>query len=237
MQTLDKDWLTTGLIDFEYKKYVLLAYLQHVKSNFNNQKLYPDLQDLHFHYDYSKYYKDGIERLSFQFPKRIKGLDSDNLNLNYESSKQSDNFFLSELESIMEYALPRFENVIKEGEDIVEEVQNNIQISPVGILPLYKNDGYLLLHEPLIKEIIVFQYNLTVFEGKNEKLRGVKTFYLETVRKSITNTFENVKLDLVKKYKHLPNPATFVVESNYILPLEETFLPIAKKKIVEQVTK
>ncbi|MDZ7897087.1 MAG: hypothetical protein U5N85_03530 [Arcicella sp.] len=236
MQTLDKDWLTTGLIDFEYKKYVLLAYLQHVKGNFKSQKLYPDLQDLHFHYDYSMYFKDGIERLSFQFPKRIKGLNSNNLNLNYESSPQSDNHFLNELESIMEYALPRFENVIKEGEEIVEEVENNIQISPIGILPLYKNDGYLLLHEPLIHQTIVYQYNLTVFEGRNEKLRGVKTFYLETIRNSFTNTFENIKLDLVKKYKHLPNPATYLVESKYILPLEETFLPIAKKKIVEQVT-
>lgn len=236
MKALDKDWLTTGLIDFEYKKYVLLAYLQHVKGNFNHQKMYPDLQDLHFHYDYSMYFKDGIERLSFQFPKRIKGLDSDSFNLNYENSTQSDNYFLNELESIMEYALPRFEIVIKEGEEIVEEVKNNIQISPVGILPLYKNDGYLLIYEPLVKEIMVYQYNLTVFEGKSEKLRGVKTFYLETVRKSVTNTFENIKLDLVKKYKHLPNPATYLVESKHILPLEETFLPIAKKKIVEEVT-
>lgn len=237
MKTLDKDWLTTGLIDFEYKKYVLLAYLQHVKSNFKSQKLYPDLQDLHFHYDYSKYFKDGIERMSFQFPKRIKGLDSENLNVVYESPIQTDNHYLTELETIMEYALPRFESIINEGEDIVEEFENNIYISPVGILPLYKNDGYLFLHEPLVNQTMVYQYNLTVFEGKNEKLRGVKTFYLETVRKSIANTFENIKLDLVKKYKHLPNPATYVVESQYLLPLEETFLPIAKRKIVEQVTK
>lgn len=27
MDNLQKDWLTQGLIDFEYKKYVLLAYL------------------------------------------------------------------------------------------------------------------------------------------------------------------------------------------------------------------
>jgi hypothetical protein len=236
MKTLDKDWLTTGLIDFEYKKYVLLAYLQHVKGNFQSQKLYPDLQDLYFHYDYSKYFKDGIERMSFQFPKRIKGLDSENLNLVYDTPPQPDNHYLTELESIMEYALPRFERIIREGENIVGEVENNICISPVGILPLYKNDGYLLLHEPTIHQTQVYQYNLTVFEGKNEKLRGVKTFYLETIRKTVANTFENIKLDLVKKYKHLPNPATYVVESKYILPLEETFLPIAKKKVVEQVT-
>jgi hypothetical protein len=236
MKTLDKDWLTTGLIDFEYKKYVLLAYLQHVKGNFKSRKLYPDLQDLHFHYDYSRYFKDGIERMSFQFPKRIKGLDTEKLDVVYETPNQADNYYLTELESIMEYALPRFESVINEGEGIVEEFESNIYISPVGILPLYKNDGYLLLHESTVNETKIYQYNLTVFEGKNEKLRGVKTFYLETVRKSIANTFENIKLDLVKKYKHLPNPATYVVESKYILPLEETFLPIAKRKIVEQVT-
>ncbi|MES2520068.1 MAG: hypothetical protein V4585_18265 [Bacteroidota bacterium] len=236
MKTLDKDWLTTGLIDFEYKKYVLLAYLQHVKGNFKSQRLYPDLRDLQYHYEYSKYFKDGIEQMSTLFPKRIKDINSDNLDVVYEFSSQPDNRYLTELESIMNYALPRFENAILEGEEIVAEVQSNINISPVGILPLYKNDGYLLLHEPLISETQIYQYNLTVFEGKHEKFRGVKTFYVETVRKSLVNTFENIKLDLVKKYKHLPNPATYVVESKYILPLEETLLPIAKKKIVEQVT-
>ena len=28
MKNLEKDWLTQGLIDFEYKKYILLSYLQ-----------------------------------------------------------------------------------------------------------------------------------------------------------------------------------------------------------------
>ena len=46
MRNLEKDWLTAGLVDFEYKKYVLLAYLQSVKTNFKEQKLYLDLVDL-----------------------------------------------------------------------------------------------------------------------------------------------------------------------------------------------
>ena len=233
MKSLEKDWLTSGLIDFEYKKYVLLAYLQHVKSNFKSQKLYPDLRDLQYHYEYSMYFKDGIEQLSFQFPKRIKGVNPENLNVEYEASPQPENDYLSEIESIMDYALPRFKKAIHEGEEIVDEVQRNLQVVPVGILPLYKNDGYLLLHEPMINETRVYQYNLTIFENKNERLRGLKTFYVETIKKSMMNTFENIKLDLVKRYKHLPNPATYLVESKYVLPLEETLLPIAKKKVVE----
>ena len=50
MKKLEKDWLTSGLIDFEYKKYILLAYLQEVKGNFDSNKLYPHLSDLIFHY-------------------------------------------------------------------------------------------------------------------------------------------------------------------------------------------
>lgn len=236
MKSLEKDWLTNGLIDFEYKKYVLLAYLQQVKSNFKSKKLYPDLRDLQYHYDYSMYFKDGINKMSVQFPKRIRAVNPESLDVEYEFANQPQSEYLSEIESIMEYALPRFKNALHEGEQIVEEVQKDIHIAPVGILPLYKNDGYLLLHEPIIHETRVYQYNLTIFENKHERLRGLKTFYVETIKKSALSTFENIKIDLVKRYKHLPNPATYLVESKYVLPLEETFLPIAKKKVVEVVT-
>jgi hypothetical protein len=236
MKTLEKDWLTTGLIDFEYKKYVLLAYLQHVKSNFKHRKLYPELKDLQYHYEYSRYFKDGIDHLATNFPKRISGINTESLSVEYQEMKQPSSNYLMELESIMNYALPQFEYAIKEGEEIVAEVQNNIQISPIGIIPLYKNDGYLLLHEPLINETRIYQYNLAIFEGKNEKLRGLNTFYIDTVKRSVGNSFENMKLALVKKYKHLPNPATYLVESKNLIPLEETFLPLAKQKVAEMVT-
>ena len=37
MKKLEKDWLTRGLIDFEYKKYILLSYLQGVQSYFDDK--------------------------------------------------------------------------------------------------------------------------------------------------------------------------------------------------------
>ena len=50
MKELKFDWLTEGLIDFEYKKYILLAYLKEVRHNFSMNRLYPYLSDLVFHY-------------------------------------------------------------------------------------------------------------------------------------------------------------------------------------------
>ena len=41
MPKLSKDWITEKHIDFEYKKYVLLAYLQEVEKHFEMTSLYP----------------------------------------------------------------------------------------------------------------------------------------------------------------------------------------------------
>ena len=50
MDQLKENWLTEGLVDFEYKKYLLLAYLKKVKESFTRMELYPFLSDLVFHH-------------------------------------------------------------------------------------------------------------------------------------------------------------------------------------------
>jgi hypothetical protein len=50
MDKLKDNWLTDGLIDFEYKKYQLLAYFKNVKESFQRVELYPFLGDMIFHY-------------------------------------------------------------------------------------------------------------------------------------------------------------------------------------------
>ena len=51
MERLKHDWLTEGLMDFEYKKYILLAYLKDIREKFNKSQLYPFLSELIFHYN------------------------------------------------------------------------------------------------------------------------------------------------------------------------------------------
>jgi hypothetical protein len=50
MSKLSKDWLTENHIDLEFKQYLLLAYLQEVKENYNSNKIYPYLSELIEHY-------------------------------------------------------------------------------------------------------------------------------------------------------------------------------------------
>jgi hypothetical protein len=51
MKTLSETWFADGYIDFELKKYTLLAYLQEINRNFQENKLYPQLADVIFHYN------------------------------------------------------------------------------------------------------------------------------------------------------------------------------------------
>ena len=71
MEKLSKDWLTQGLVDFEYKKYLLLAYLQTVKKSFSKVELYPFLSDLVFHYRNLVAVKENKALIRDSFPKEI----------------------------------------------------------------------------------------------------------------------------------------------------------------------
>ena len=50
MDKLSENWITEKHIDLEYKRYVLLAYLQHVSEQFEEVRLYPALSELVNHY-------------------------------------------------------------------------------------------------------------------------------------------------------------------------------------------
>ena len=56
LNALSKNWFSDGWIDYEYKKYELLSYLQKIDKLFNQTKLYPYFSDLINHYqNISKY--------------------------------------------------------------------------------------------------------------------------------------------------------------------------------------
>jgi len=73
---------------------------------------------------------------------------------------------------------------------------------------------------------------MSIFENNYETYRGIHTNYLHTTRRSLINTFENLKVNLVKQHTHLPNPAKFVIMAKVPCPFEQSLLPIAKRTLV-----
>jgi hypothetical protein len=235
MEKLSKDWLTQGLIDFEYKKYVLLAYLQTVKKSFGKVELYPFLADLVFHYRNLVAVKENKTLIRESFPKELSLEEIRKLELSYRELVEDDRI-MNELESIIDFAIPHIKNSLEEGTVIYEYVESNLEISPVGVTPLYANEGYLFVTQPPEKETNVYRYQVSIFEDSKEQLRSLNTQFVESVDKTMLNTYERIKLDLIKKYKDLPNPAAFLMLSKLKVPFTETLMPVAKRLFVKHIS-
>jgi len=236
MNTLPVNWLTEGLLDFEYKKYLLLAYLQAVKGEFSQQRLYPVFSDLIMHYRNLVQVKEHKQLVYEAFPQRISRADFEKLQLVYEKIVQDDET-MEQIEEIIHYATPLFSSALNEGKELYDFVERHLEITPVGITPIYHDEGYLFVEHTAGKETYVYSYHITVFENTYEKYRGINTKHLQTVRRGLTLTHEHLKIQLIKERKELPNPATFAAVSKFPVPLEQSLLPIAKRSLVKYVTK
>jgi hypothetical protein len=235
MKTLSETWFAEGYIDFELKKYTLLAYLQEVSRYFDENKLYPQLSDVIFHYNNLCAFRENKQVLQQFFPKRLSKIDQERIQLLYEKMVEDEDIML-QLEDIIHYAIDRLGPTIRSGTDIYEFVEEKLSITPVGLIPLDTKEGYLFLSNGTGKQTRVYQFRLSIFEKHDEKYRAIKTEFIETHRRSIVHTYEQIKSSLLQTRSELPNPAVYCVETPLTYPLEETLLPIAKRRLVRYIT-
>lgn len=235
MKTLSETWFADGFIDFELKKYTLLAYLQEVNNCFTGQKLYPQLADVIFHYNNLVNFRQNKKYLQEQFPKKLTGIQLEKLQLLYEQIIEDDEL-MQELEEIINYSTEKLQKTISNGTEIYEFVENNLNIFPVGLLPLENTEGYFFLSEGTYRNTFVYQYRLSIFEKHNEKYRAIRTEFVNEWERNIVNTYENIKVELLRHKKDIPNPAVYTIETELKLPIAETLLPVAKRSLVRYIT-
>ncbi|PIQ49040.1 MAG: hypothetical protein COW03_06945 [Cytophagales bacterium CG12_big_fil_rev_8_21_14_0_65_40_12] len=235
MEKLSKDWITNGLIDFEYKKYILLAYLQHVKGNFDEVKLYPALSDLLERYQEALTFQKRKNLMKSGFPKEISRIDLEKIKVLYQEMIE-DSDLMNQLEEIVEYALLKMNDTLLLGKEIYEQVEAKLKIEPIGIMPLYMDEGYLLMELGNSKQTDVYQYRVAKFSYSGEGYTSIYLDFLESIRRGIGDTFEGIKLQLIRAYKTLPNPATFLINSEQQFPVKETLMPITKRLVLQTVS-
>jgi hypothetical protein len=235
MKTLSETWFADGYIDFELKKYVLLAYLQEVNRCFNENMLYPQLADIIFHYNNLVAFRENKKYLQEQFPKKLTGIQMEKLQVLYEQIIEDDEL-MQELEDIINYSTGEMKSAISNGSQIYEFVEDKLTIFPVGLVPLDTNEGYFFLSEGSYRTTFVYQYRLSFFEKHDEKFRAIRTEYVNEWDRNMVNTYENIKAELLRAKRDLPNPAVYSIETDLAFPLAETLLPVAKRSLVRYIS-
>lgn len=234
MTALTKNWLTEDHIDFEYKKYLVLGYLQGVSESYKSNELYPFLGDLIEHYRNLKQVKENAGQIKKGLFKDLKAIDWQKMELLYNPQEPA-NEIIQELESIIDFAIPLFFDKIMDGKKIYDFVEKHLTFSAVGITPLRTTEGYIFINVDEKKEVYVYQYRLSGLEQANEQLKQLITRYISTYTHTITGTLEKIKTDLISVNKELPNPAVYAVNSPITVPFTPTLLPIVKRFFVSKL--
>jgi hypothetical protein len=207
MERLRPGWFLHGLWDEEYQRYRLLAYLKHVQAAFFAQRLYPPLSDLIESYE---------ELRSLAQAQQTTAVLEDSTDTLYR---------------IIQFAIPKLEESIQEGQQIYDLIARHLQVEVVGLIPLYKAEGYLFLRRGGEKVVRAYRYEIRPIQDK-EGLVGIRLEPVEEFVFSILATpFTILRERLLKAHKDLPTPLTLVVESPLEVPLQETLLPIIKRNL------
>jgi hypothetical protein len=147
-----------------------------------------------------------------------------------------DDELMQELETIIHFSAEKMKKAIHNGTEIYEFVEEKINITPVGIMPLDSKEGYFFLSSGDTKTTRVYHYSLSIFEKHDEKYRSIKTSFIENRQRSIAFTYEHIKSDLIRNRSELSLPAVYSIETALSFPVDETLLPVAKRCLVKLIT-
>lgn len=235
MSYLSETWFIEGNIDFESKKYTLLAYLQKINTAFNENQLYPQLADLIFHYRNLLSFKTNKQLIQGQFPKKLTGIQLEKLAIIYEEMI-ADNELMAEIEEIVQYAMNQMKQTVTVGTDFYDFVESNLTILPVGILPANNDEGYFFLTDSKTRSIKVYGYKVSIFRRTNDRFRSLRSQFIDEWTRSFVNTYESIKLELLKTRKTATLPSVYAIETNLRFPVESTLLPVAKRYLVRHLS-
>ena len=233
MNTLTKNWFVEGWIDFEYKKYLLLGYLTRIKKSFDQVELYPHLSNVIEHYEDLVRYNEQQSNLKSSFHKHLKKIELDKLKLHFKDNYKDET--VDKIMEIVDFAIPKLKNSLERGTELYDFIQSKIRMDTVGIVPFYKKEGYLILLVKGEKKATVYRYKSSLIHQNKRRFHGLVTKKVEEFNLSLATSLATIKVALLKKYKDLPNPATYVVHCSMKFPENQTIMPITKRLLLKEV--
>ena len=181
--------------------------------------------------------KNERNNLKQNFPKQIKGFDTKKQKIIYETLENlNHNDNIEVIFALIDWALPYINETIEEGIVLFDFVENNLTLEQVGILPIYKDEGYFMITDNIALELQVHRYECTIFSSGNEKYRSLKTVFVKSKKQRIIKKSPvSIKHELMKERTDLPNPAIFLLDSDLEFPFAETIMPVAKRKMITHI--
>jgi hypothetical protein len=173
-------------------------------------------------------------KLRFEDSLRRDIMDLDIVNLSIHRDPLPDESgLLTEINEILLFAQKQLSSTYNRGIEQLNETQNQIQISPVGLLVQQYRHGYLFFRRT--RSTRVYSYTVRIIQRPydGESYKDVVTNFLAEISTGMFTNFGEIKWKLIREDKSACN--AYLIETNEELPQFETLLPIAKRHIIKQV--
>jgi hypothetical protein len=236
MEALNLSNFIKAADDLELSKYRVLAILRTYAESLHKNKLYPALAEL---ISIKNELELLIEQMSLFDTEFVLNLNFAEFSENFDSDQPFE-FKDKDLDVVADFirwALPEIKNSIIEGKAIFDFVDENIALTEIGVMPLYRDQGYFMIPDVKNDLMKIYRFEMTLFSTPENPLRTLKTKLVDLIslKAPETNSPLDLKHSLIKKYPDLPNPATYCFETTLDLPFVETILPVAKRKLVRKL--
>lgn len=231
---LNPEWMFKEPIDFEYNKYTLLDYLQKCEKNFDQLRIYPDFVELSLHIANNQ--SLARENVLLLTDKKFDNCDDEILLKELYPKKPRDisEEEKSELNKTLKFSNLKLYDAFNIAKSIWTIAFDNIDVS------LKKNkekklvgSGFIYFHNKFQNKIYVWQFTLSKnkqgflnFKTPLKKIYEGEPNETDNFNSIIENNTTWKNLELIKR---LP---TFEVKTYQDLPMDETVLPIVKRKIL-----
>lgn len=231
---LSPTWFVEGTIDLEYKRYILLSYLLGVEQSFRQVRLFPAMRDLAAHQATLRSYQQQKWALEALLPREITGVNLKRLQWIFQRIEE-DPAVLQEVDAIVADALALLQDALAQGKAIQDFVDENLRLYPIGVVPLYTQEGYLLVRIGNNRTISVYRFESSSLFDSARKAFAMKLVYITNFRYTLVQTYTHMKRVLARTLPDLPNPATFALESTLAFPRAETLLPVAGQRLAQEL--
>lgn len=232
---LETDWLYQEPIDFEHKKYVLLNFFQKIDEQLNKNRIYPAFIELSLHL--ANIQTLIKEKAILYTDKEFKSLDDEVLLKELlvkipPSLNENENL---EIDKIIKYSASKFFEYFNIFKSYWSLVYDGTSISVKRNKKYIRsNMGHMSYFDKATNVIYVWEY--TINKTKNpldENMLNINLIY-EGDKKNLTlsQIINNFSSFTEKQKRYSP---VFELKTNDIYPLNETLLPIFKRKILSYV--
>jgi hypothetical protein len=223
---LPPDWIFKGQIDFEYLQYKLMAFLSKIEKSINEKKVYPALSELSLHLG---------NIMTMKASNRIMYIDKDYLlasdeihleELKYMPVPNMSKEDMLEYHKVIRFSSEKIEFYFQATLALWQVIYNFVNFDLITKDSDIESDiGFICVEHENVRH--VWQYNLFKSYSRLD-VKPIKSIYDSSV-----DLIESIKK--TTRRKNIDNLPVFFVHPVQDIPLEESVLPIAKRRIFAHI--